>query len=72
MPRGYTVRPLHERTVSVQDKEQFITLVNMHKGSVFRLAYGYLRNRADAEDVVQEVFLKLHRFGGSFDSDEHA
>ena len=56
----------------MQDKEQFITLVNMHKGSVFRLAYGYLRNRADAEDVVQEVFLKLHRFGGSFDSDEHA
>lgn len=56
----------------MQEREQFIKLVNMHKGSVFRLAYGYLRNRDDAEDVVQEVFLKFHRFGGSFDSDEHA
>ena len=28
---------------------------------VYRLAYGYLRNKADAEDVVQNVFMKLYR-----------
>lgn len=42
-----------------------------YKGSVFRLAYGYLRNRADADDVVQEVFLKLHRYGDTLQGDEH-
>ena len=44
----------------------------MHKGSVFRLAFGYLRNRSDADDVVQEVFLKLYRYEGTFESDDHA
>ena len=44
----------------------------MYKGSVFRLALGYLRNRADADDVVQEVFLKLYRYDGAFESDNHA
>lgn len=44
----------------------------MHKGSVFRLALGYLRNKADADDVVQEVFLKLYRYEGAFESDDHA
>lgn len=27
---------------------------------VFRLAYSYLKNRADAEDVMQETLLKLY------------
>ena len=44
----------------------------MYKGSVFRLALGYLRNKADADDVVQEVFLKLYRYDGAFESDDHA
>ena len=29
--------------------------------SLFRLAYSYLKNRADAEDAVQEAFLRLLR-----------
>ena len=28
--------------------------------TVFRLAYSYLKNRADAEDVMQETLLKLY------------
>ena len=56
----------------MRDKEQFTRLVNLHKGSVFRLAYGYLRSKADADDVVQEVFLKLYRYDGAFESDDHA
>jgi len=30
---------------------------------VFKVAYGVLRNSHDAEDVVQEVFLRVHRKG---------
>ncbi len=45
----------------VFDETLFARRVNSHKGMVYRLAYGYLRNMADAEDVVQNVFMKLYR-----------
>lgn len=38
---------------------------------VYRLALAQTKNPADAEDVFQEVFLRLVRSGRSFDSDEH-
>jgi RNA polymerase sigma-70 factor (ECF subfamily) len=40
---------------------QFIGLVERHSGFIFRVAYAVLRNSHDAEDVVQETFLKLYR-----------
>lgn len=40
--------------------EQFITAaVNKYSDTVFRVAFQYVRNRSDAEDVLQEVFLQL-------------
>ena len=41
--------------------EQFAALVNRHARYVFRVAYSVLRNLHDAEDAVQETFLKLYR-----------
>jgi RNA polymerase sigma-70 factor, ECF subfamily len=41
--------------------EQFAALVNLHSRYVFRVAYSVLRNLHDAEDAVQETFLKLYR-----------
>ena len=38
--------------------------------SMYRLAFSYCRNREDAEDVVQEVFLKLLRQKPSFADDQ--
>ncbi len=32
-----------------------------HAGSVYRVAYSYLKNRYDTEDAVQETFLRLIR-----------
>ena len=43
--------------------EHFVALVNRHSRFVFRVAYAVLRNSHDAEDVVQETFLKLYRSG---------
>ena len=34
--------------------------VERYGDTVFRLAYSYLKNRADAEDVMQETLLKLY------------
>ena len=38
---------------------------------VYRLCYCYLKNPADAEDAVQETFLKLLRTYRTFSSPEH-
>ncbi len=38
-------------------------IVREHSRFVFKVAYGVLRNPHDAEDVVQEVFLRVHRSG---------
>ena len=40
---------------------QFAALVERHSRFVFRVAYAVLRNAHDAEDVVQETFLKVYR-----------
>jgi RNA polymerase sigma-70 factor (ECF subfamily) len=39
------------------------SLVREHSRFLFKVAYGVLRNLHDAEDVVQEVFLRLYRSG---------
>ena len=39
------------------------SVVREHARFVFKVAYGVLRNSHDAEDVVQEVFLRVHRSG---------
>jgi RNA polymerase sigma-70 factor (ECF subfamily) len=41
--------------------ERFEELVGRHARFMFQVAFGLLRNRQDAEDAVQEAFLKLYR-----------
>ncbi|MDH5675053.1 MAG: sigma-70 family RNA polymerase sigma factor [Myxococcales bacterium] len=51
-----------------RDEAAFNELVIRHQDSVFRLLLGMLGNRAEAEDVAQEVFVSafkaIHRFRG--------
>jgi len=42
-------------------------LMSRHPGRVYRLAYGIARNQADAEEIVQDVFLSMVRKGASFE-----
>jgi RNA polymerase sigma-70 factor (ECF subfamily) len=50
------------------DAEAFRALVERHSRSVFRLAFRMTGNEQDAEDVVQESFLRAYRQLGRFES----
>jgi RNA polymerase sigma-70 factor (ECF subfamily) len=43
------------------DQEAFAALVQRHSHALFRLAYRMTGNEADAEEVVQETFLRAYR-----------
>lgn len=47
----------------------FEAAVERYADSLFRLAYSYLKNRADAEDIMQETLLKL--YGQFFEDPDH-
>lgn len=51
--------------------EQFTRLAERYIDTVFRVAYNCLKSAADADDVTQEVFLKLLREKKEFENDEH-
>src|SRR4249919_4077429 len=53
------------------DSEAFRALVERHSRSAFRLAYRMTGNEHDAEDVVQDSFLKAYRQLGRFESRAH-
>src|SRR5258707_5207376 len=50
------------------DSEAFRALVEQHSRSAFRLAFRMTGNEQDAEDVVQESFIKAYRQLGRFES----
>lgn len=48
---------------STDDLASFESLVRQYSRFVFKVAYGVLRNPHEAEDVAQEVFLRVHQKG---------
>lgn len=54
--------------VRAGDEEAFGLLVERHSRHVFRVAYRMTGNEQDAEDVVQETFLKAYRQIARFES----
>ena len=50
------------------DREAFRTLVERHSRYLFRIAYRLTANTEDAQDVVQETWLKAHAQLGRFES----
>ena len=51
--------------------ETFDRLARLYMDAVFRLAFSYLKNRSDAEDVTQTALLRLYQCQKEFESDEH-
>lgn len=51
--------------------EQFTRLAEKYIDTVFRVAFSYLRSPTEAEDIVQNVFMKLLTADKDFESEEH-
>ena len=49
------------------DREAFRALVDTHARAVYRLAYRMIGNQSDAEDMVQETFLRAWKQIDKFD-----
>ena len=47
------------------DQEALKEIFNQYNKKVYRIAYGVVRQREDALDIVQEVFIKLFRSIGT-------
>jgi len=46
-------------------------IIGKYSATVFRVAFIHTKSRADADDIFQEVFIKLFRANVLFKSDEH-
>jgi RNA polymerase sigma-70 factor (ECF subfamily) len=54
--------------VRAGDSEAFRLLVDRHARTIFRLAFRMLGNEPDADDIVQETFLRAYRQIDRFES----
>ncbi len=57
--------------IVADDLPEFAELVRVHQRMVFSIAYHFLHDRTAAEEVAQDVFLRLSRNLSSLRSDAH-
>lgn len=51
--------------------DEFTAAVQNYSDTVFRICLSVCKNRSDAEDIAQNVFMKLYRRGEKFNDGEH-
>jgi RNA polymerase sigma-70 factor, ECF subfamily len=49
------------------DRAEFARMVETYYGVIYRLAFRMLNNPQDAEDILQETFIKAYRYIDGFD-----
>lgn len=54
------------------ENREFESIARRYMDMVFRLAFSYMKSSSDADDVTQNVLLRLLRNTKPFESDEHA
>lgn len=55
----------------LRTKKEIAQIYDRHVDSVYRLCFSFMKNRADAEDMVQETFLRLVNSGKEFENEKH-
>ncbi|WP_312432636.1 RNA polymerase sigma factor [Lacrimispora sp.] len=63
--------PVEEALRSAQINKQAGRLMESYGNSVLRLAYSYLHNMSDAEDVLQDTLIQFLRTQPQFETTEH-
>ncbi|MEK4045140.1 sigma-70 family RNA polymerase sigma factor [Paenibacillus sp. FSL H8-0048] len=63
--------PMQGELQSVQVNEQAKQLMSLYGSSVLRIAYSYLHNMSDAEDVLQDTLIQYIRTQPHLKSTEH-
>ena len=53
------------------EQSYFLSAVEQYQNMVYRIGLHWFGNPHDAEDIVQETFLRLYRQERPFESDEH-
>src|ERR1700690_1847773 len=48
------------------DETAFVDIMDRHRARIFAAAMALLRNRADAEEITQDTFVRAHRGLPSF------
>jgi len=56
---------------SLHKDDYVVNILKRHGNTVLRVAFSYLKNMPEAEDVYQEVFLKLLEDTNVFQNEEH-
>lgn len=51
--------------------EHFTYIAQRYMDTVFRVALSYMKSRTDADDITQNVLLKLYRYEGDFENESH-
>jgi RNA polymerase sigma-70 factor (ECF subfamily) len=54
-------RAVSEKDRQYADEQALAVLVSQYSGTLYRVAFSVLRNASDAEDAVQEAFLRVLR-----------
>ena len=52
-------------------ENEFITIVKRNNQRIYLIALSYTKNSTDAEDIMQNVFMKLWKHNKPFEDDEH-
>ena len=56
---------------SLHSDDYVADILKRHGNTVLRVAFSYLKNMPDAEDVYQEVFLKLLEYTNVLQNEDH-
>lgn len=54
-----------------KEKRDILAMYDRHVDTVYRVCYGFMKNRSEAEDLTQETFLKLMTCTQEFENERH-
>jgi RNA polymerase sigma-70 factor (ECF subfamily) len=69
--KGISAKELDAGIPSVEVTRRAAQLIDLYGDKVLRLAYSYLHNMSDAEDILQDTLIQYIKAAPTFESSEH-